>query len=103
MSTMADLRKFQEFFEYVIEKQGFRFFYHHTNMGLPTVVQTVDEIKHAARWKASSRTKSTYTLLKKLADLGARPDNCCFEFGLIKPGLVHDVIERNEGESLYFE
>ena len=63
MKDVADLRKFQEFFEFIFERQGFRFFFHHRNYGGPPDID----------------------VHPRLLALGAQPDTCCFEIGLVKP------------------
>lgn len=55
----GDLRKFQDFFEYIFVDQGFRFFYHHANQG----------------WARAPPT---------MIELGARRTHCCYEIGLFR-------------------
>ena len=74
MDTAEDLRKFQAFFEYVIVQQGFRFFFHHNNMGLPYPKYTL------------------HPLMARLGAFAAGPGRCCFEIGLAKPSLVAKVL-----------
>ena len=80
MASEADVRKFQEFYEYVIERQGFRFFYHHTNKG-------------AADFRA------TFNVSTRMKELGAHPYRCCYEIGLVKPSLIQKLLhdERRAG------
>ena len=58
----TDLRKFQDFFEYIFQRLGFRLFYHHANWGGPPATDVVE----------------------KMVRLGARPNHCCFELGLVQ-------------------
>ena len=55
----VDLRKFQDFFEYLLEVEGFRFFYHHANQG----------------WHHPPAA---------MVELGASPRVCCYEIGLYR-------------------
>ena len=76
IDSEADIRKFQEFFEYMFERQGFRFFFYHRNMGRPY---------------------PSYSLHPRMAELGAFSDKfgrCCFEIGLAKPHLIASVVQE---------
>ena len=63
----------QEFFEYIFERQGFRFFYHHVNKG-------------------AADSHNTFNVSTRLKDLGAHPVRCCYEIGLVKPSLVRQLL-----------
>ena len=94
LANDADLRKFQEFFEYVFERQGFRFFYLHHNGGFPSLPQTLAQQK-APKYK---RVFGRYTVLRKMHDLGATRNRCCFEIGLIKPGLLEKMLSSTTSQ-----
>ena len=68
MAGHADFLKFQRFFEYLFEEQGFRFFFHHANWGM------------------------TRDVHPEMVRLGARPNHCCFEIGLVKPHLIEHLL-----------
>jgi len=88
MANEADMRKFQEFFEYIFERQGFRFFYLHHNGGLTSVPQTTSEQRAASHERKPAR----YTILRKMYDLGATRNRCCFEIGLVKPSMLQKLL-----------
>ena len=89
MATRSDMRKLQEFFEYVLERQGFRFFYLHRNQGFPSGPQTAAQLAAAPN---HIRLHRRFTLLREMFELGALENRCCFEIGLVKPSLVQHLI-----------
>ena len=70
MAGHADFLKFQRFFEYIFEEQGFRFFFHHANWG----------------------GRPDTDVHPEMVRLGARPNHCCFEIGLVKPHLIEHLL-----------
>lgn len=86
LRTDADLRKFVAVWEYLLEQQGFRFFFHRPNAGA----------RHP-----------TWTLHKHMSATGALRKVCCFELGLVKPHSVkrHLAYFNRDGlhQSLYHD
>jgi hypothetical protein len=86
LRTDADLRKFVAVWEYLLEQQGFRFFFHRPNAGA----------RHP-----------TWTLHEHMSATGALRKVCCFELGLVKPHSVkrHLAYFNRDGlhQSLYHD
>ena len=73
LKTEQDLRKFQEFFEFLLERQGFRFWYLHANKG-------------------SGIFEGNFQFHPRMLELGVRSNRCCYEIALVNPSLIHRLM-----------
>ena len=90
MNSTADLKRLAYFWESLVLKLGFRFWYLHANPG-PAGPNAFKELRHA--WHPGKNARGdgaagwhTTAVHPLLRELGADADTCCYEIGLHRDG-----------------
>lgn len=81
MNSSADLRRMATFWQALVVRGGFRFWYVHSNPG-PASGQAFAELRHIWHPGRGGELPMQPAVNPLLRELGADGDTCCYEIGL---------------------